>query len=459
MKKSVFEKSLHVPVPVDRLWDWHCRPGAFERLAPAWQKITLSGEHSALEDGNEVCFHLHQGPLRLKWRARLGPVEPPRRFVDTQVEGPFAYWRHVHEMFGEGESRSQLVDTVTYALPAGLGGVPPFKQLARKEIGRLFAFRHHRMASDLERHSGELPGRGKRVLVSGSTGLIGRRLVPYLRTLGYEVRGLTRGKAAGRLYQWDPSSGSVDPEAFQDVDAVIHLAGENIASGRWTKKRRQRIMESRVNGTRILVDAMANARKRPEVFISASGANFYGSGPGRKTEEMPAGDGFLAEVCQRWEEEAFKARNHGIRTLCVRTGIVLDPLGGALSKMLPVFKLGLGGRVGDGRQAFPWIAMDDLLDIYERAIRDAKLQGPVNAVHPERTDQAGFSRALASTLGRPSFMPLPAFAVRAVLGQMGEETLLADLPVEPAFLEAEDHSFRFDSLKAALSFMLGAAQL
>lgn len=457
MKKSVFEKSVQVAVPVDRLWGWHCQPGAFERLAPAWQKLALAGEHSALEDGSEVCFHLQKGPIRLKWRARLGPVEPPRRFVDTQVEGPFAFWQHAHEMIGESEGRSKLVDTVTYALPAGLGGVPPFKGLARKEIERLFAFRHRRMTMDLERHPGELPGRGKIVLISGSTGLIGRRMVPYLRSLGYAVRGLTRGKGAGWLYHWEPSSGSVDPEAFQDVDAVIHLAGENIASGRWTAARRQRIMDSRVSGTRTLVDAMTNAQKRPSVFISASGVNFYGSGPERKTEDLPAGGGFLAEVCRRWEEEALKAREHGIRTVCLRTGIVLDPLGGALAKMLPVFKLGLGGRIGSGQQAFPWIAMDDLLDIYERAIRDVDLSGPVNAVHPERTDQLGFSRTLAAVLKRPAFMPVPAFAVRTVLGQMGEETLLADLPVEPAVLESEGHAFRFDSLRAALSFMLGAA--
>ena len=354
-----------------------------------------------------------------------------------------------------GENSSTLTDDVTYSLPMGLNRIYPFAEMAARELDRVFRFRHRRMAEDLHRYRGESPGEGRTVLVTGATGLIGKRLVPLLRTLGYSVRTLTRGRQDGDTYHWDPDRGKLAPEALDGVDAVIHLAGENIAGGRWTEGRKKLLVESRLRSTRLLTRVMAKLSSRPEVFVSASGANFYGSGGGPKSENDPVGDGFLAGLCADWEKEAREAEKLDIRTVLMRTGVVLDPMGGALAKMLPPFLFGFGGRVGTGKQAFPWIAMDDLLDIYVLALLEKTVCGPVNAVHEATVSQIEFSQTLARVLKRPSVVPLPESMVNLLLGEMGQETLLADLNLVPGVLSAQSHAFRSASLEDALSFMLG----
>lgn len=457
MPTHKFERRVTVPVPVERLWEWHMAPGAFERLAPPWQRIEPVDLPESPAEGARAVFRLRKGPFSIEWRAVLGPVEPPYRFVDTQESGPFGAWRHEHRFAADGARPSVLTDSVTYALPAALGWLPGVAKPARGELERLFRFRHRRMSEDLARFPGELPGPGRTVLVSGSRGLIGSRLVPFLKTLGYTVRGLTRGRGGEGLFHWDPGAGKLDPAALEDVDAVIHLAGENIASGRWTAGRRERILNSRVDGTRTLVEAMGRAKRAPAVLVSASGVNYYPSGSGTVDESSSRGKGFLSEVCERWEAEAMRARGYGIRTVCLRTGVVLDPAGGALAKMLPAFHMGLGGPIGPGRQRLPWIGMDDLLDIYERAMRDSSFDGAVNAVHPQIIEQRRFAKTLGSILRRPAVLPLPEWAVKGLFGKMGEETLLADLAVKPRFLEEGAHPYRHASLEDALAFMLGKA--
>jgi uncharacterized protein (TIGR01777 family) len=455
MHKLQYEKSVCVPVEAGHLWQWHQQAGAFERLSPAWQRIRPVRLQGPEADGCEVSFYLEKGPFSKLWRASISEVEPPYRFVDKQLEGPFRYWCHEHLMTEAGSGRSRLTDRVEYALPFGLGRLPPARGFSSRELERLFKFRHRRMLLDLERHKEGFPGTGKTVLVTGSTGLIGRRLVPYLQTLGYEVRGLTRGPARGNLFHWDPEGGSIGQAALAGVDAVIHLAGENIASGRWTAERKERILRSRVQGTRTIVEAMREAVPAPKVLVCASGVNYYGSGTGPKDEASPQGSGFLAEVCRHWEAEAMRANDAGIRTVCLRTGVVLDPLGGALAKMLPAFRLGLGGPIGSGRQGFPWIGMDDLLDIYERALGEEAFSGPVNAVHPELASQRDFSRILGGVLRRPAALPVPEWFIRLAFGEMGREALLADLQIQPSFLLGQGHAFRETSLAATLSFLLG----
>lgn len=282
----------------------------------------------------------------------------------------------------------------------------------------------------------------KRVLVSGSSGFVGLRLTSALRDQGHEVIGLSRSASGNNVVQWDPGTQQMDAEGLDGVDAVIHLAGENIASGRWTAARKARIRDSRILGTRLLVDKMLQSRQKPSVFISASGINVY--------EE----NGFLASVCREWEKEAMRASESGIRTAVVRTGVVLDPSGGALKKMLPAFRIGMGGPVGDGSQVFPWISMHDLVALYLRILEDDRLHGPVNAVHPQEISQKEFAKALGGALGRPAAVPLPATAVRLLFGQMGEETLLADPVVLPGVLEKLGHEYLDASLDACLQSLI-----
>lgn len=455
MKAADYEKTLKTGIPLRALWDWHERPGAFERLVPPWQRVEVLARPDRLEAGAEVLLRLRAGPFSRIWRARIEEAHPCRGFIDTQAEGPLARWRHEHRMEADGETGASLTDRVTFTLPWGLDRFRPVRNRFRGELERLFTFRHRRMSDDFQRYGAAQPGRGRTVLMTGASGLIGSRLKPLLETLGFSVRALTRGPRQGNRYHWDPGTGELDPEALDGVDAVVHLAGENIAGGLWTASRRRRILDSRVLGTRLLVGTLAGMRHPPRVLVSASGVNFYGSGNGIRDENSPPGDGFLAEVCRQWEAEALKARDLGMGVCCMRTGIVLDPGGGALAKMLPAFRLGLGGPVGSGRQSFPWIAMDDLVDLYAREVLEPRDSGPLNAVHPQQLDQRTFSRLLGRVLRRPARLPLPARMVRLLLGQMGEETLLADLQIRPLVLEERGHPFRYRSLEEALAVMLG----
>ena len=292
------------------------------------------------------------------------------------------------------------------------------------------------------------------VLVTGCTGFIGSRLVSHLKAKGYTVRGLSRHPQEEGIYEWNPSAGWMDLSALEDVEGVIHLAGESIASGRWNAKRKASILNSRVESTRCLVKAMAEMKVPPKAFVCSSGVNFYPFGDTVATESSKPGTGFLAEVCCAWEKEALRAEAFGIRTACVRTGIVLHPDGGVLGRLLPLYRIGLGGRVGSGKQGFPWIGMEDLLDIYEKALSVPDFKGPINAVHPQLIDQKTFNTTLAIVLKRPTLAPLPASVVRLFFGQMGEETLLANLWVKPDSLEQRYHRFFYRSLEEALRLYL-----
>lgn len=457
MKSAVVEHTVPVSVPAEELFRWHERPGALERLSPPWQRVDVR-RRARLEAGERAQLELRWGPLKKEWVARVESARAPEGFTDIQETGPFGAWRHEHLMEEREGGGSCLRERVTYRLPGWLSRCGLARREADRQIRRFLLFRANRLRADMERSLrwGDL--RGKRVLISGRSGLIGRRLGVYLQTLGCEVAGLSRKRDGDGWIRWDPERKELKPAVLEGWDAIIHLAGEPIAGGRWTTKRRRRIRDSRVQSTRLLVERLQNVQKKPEVFLCASGVNFYEQGGSEHTETSPAGSGFLAEVCQEWEAEARKVEQLGIRAVQVRTGVVLDPGGGALGAMLPVFRAGLGGPVGNGRQGFPWIGMDDLLDIYVRAWTEGGLRGPINAVAPEAVDNGGFSRMLGRVLRRPSVLPFPAGLIQLALGDLGRETLLGDLHIRPAALEAHGHPFRHARLEDCLRFLLGRQQ-
>jgi len=295
----------------------------------------------------------------------------------------------------------------------------------------------------------------KRVLITGSTGLIGRHLTAVLRDRGDEVVGLTRGEPPtnGNLIRWDPSGSALDPALVSGFDAVVHLAGENIGEGRWTSGKKARIRGSRVRGTRLLSETLAQTDSPPEVFISSSAVGYYGNrGSDILTEDSGPGDGFLAEVAVAWESAADPAREAGIRVIHPRTGPTLSTL---LSKMLTPFKMGLGGVVAGGSQYLSWIALDDavtglchLIDHGER------LPGPVNLVAPNPVTNREMTHALGRAIRRPTAIPVPAAAARLVLGEMADELLLASQRVSAERLQASGFEFQFPELAAALDHAL-----
>ena len=296
------------------------------------------------------------------------------------------------------------------------------------------------------------------VAVSGAGGLIGSALIPSLRAGGHRAIPLVRRapRPGEDALGWDPSSGAITHAGSAVADIVVHLAGERIVGLRWTAEKKRRIRESRVTATRLLVQTLTRLPKPPAVLVCASGIGYYGSrGDGVLTEDSRAGTGFLADLARDWEAATAAAMALGIRVVNLRLGVVLSAKGGALATMLTPFRLGLGGVVGDGTQWMSWVALDDVIGAILLAIETGGLRGPVNAVAPTPVTNTEFTRTLGRVLGRPTLVPLPAFAARLALGEMADELLLASHRVLPARLEASGYAFRYPSLEGALRAALG----
>ncbi len=290
------------------------------------------------------------------------------------------------------------------------------------------------------------------ILVSGSTGLIGSELVSFLSANQHQVLRLVRhpDTRPGEIY-WDPNAGVLNPQSLEGIDAVVHLAGENLAAGRWTVERKRRIRESRIKGTQLLAQTMARLFDPPKVLVSVSAVGYYGDrGDERLDEESDPGTGFLPDLCRQWEAATQAAMLRGIRVVIPRVGMVLSPKGGALPLMLPVFRLGIGGRLGSGRQFMSWISLEDMVGVIHHVMNNHFLQGPVNAVSPNPVTNREFTQTLAAALSRPSPFVLPSFAARLAFGEMADEALLASTRVYPERLKQSGFKFQFPDLDSAL---------
>jgi len=298
------------------------------------------------------------------------------------------------------------------------------------------------------------------VVVSGSRGLVGAALVPFLTADGHRVTRLVRRTAAKPdEAAWDPVRDAVDASRLDGADGVVHLAGENIAAGRWTSARKAEIRRSRVDGTRTLCEALARLPHPPKILVSASAIGLYGDrGAEVLTEKSAPGTGFLADVCREWEAATGPASRAGIRVVNLRFGMILSPRGGALRKLLLPFRLGMGGRIGSGEQFVSWIVLDDAIRLLHHVLYEETVRGPVNAVAPAPVTNAEFARTLARILRRPTLLPVPAFAARLAFGEMADALLLASARVIPARLRAWGYRFRFPELEAALRHTLGRVE-
>lgn len=437
-----------IAVPPDTLYRWHAQEGAFERLIPPGERVELIDRTGGLEVGARAKLRMRVGPLALPWDAVHTEHVAGRSFTDVAERGPFARWRHEHRFEPEGEGLSRLEDRIEWRLPLGpLGALG--NRWARRRIERMFSFRHRRTSMDLERHHAAALS-PCRIAVSGASGLIGRALVAFLKSGGHDVVPLVRG-GSGPGIAWDPMAGEVDGQALEGIDVVVHLAGENIAGGRWTDARKARIRDSRVMGTATLARAVAGLARPPRVFVSASAVGYYGHvAQGDVTEDSPRGEGFLAEVCDGWERAADPARDAGIRVVHPRFGVVLSAGGGALERMLLPFQAGLGGPIGSGEQWMSAVGLDDAVGAVLHMIADTSLVGPVNITLPEPMSNRAFAQSLGEVLRRPAVLPLPALAVRALFGEMGQALLLEGAPVRPARLQRSGFRFRTPTLRETL---------
>jgi uncharacterized protein (TIGR01777 family) len=456
---SRFTRSTHLPCPADFAFDWHTRPGAFERLTPPWRSVDVLDGGKGVTEGSQITISLAIGPFHHTWTAEHRGLVPGRSFRDVQIAGPFRWWEHSHLVAPEGPDGCLLEDRVDFTLPLGRVGGALGTKLVLRELERVFRYRHDLTARDLAwqwKHRGAKP---MNILVSGSTGLVGTALLPLLTTSGHDVVRLVRSKSkttSRELIHWDPDASYVDAAGLEGIDAIVHLAGEPIAPGRWSPARKARIRDSRVRGTRLLCETIAHLTNPPKTLICASAIGYYGNrGDEVLTETSAPGSGFLAEVCRDWEAACEPARKKGLRVVHLRFGVVLSPAGGALASMLPPFKLGLGGIIGSGGQFMSCIALDDVIGSIAHTLVTPALDGPVNVVGPEPVTNREFTKTLGAVLGRPTVLPLPGFAAKLALGEMADELLLSSLRVQPARLLESGYEFRYPTVESALRHVLG----
>jgi uncharacterized protein len=456
---SRFTKTTRFNVPVQSLFKWHSMPGAISRLSPPWDPLHIIASDRGIQVGAKVLMKMKAGPFGFTWRAKHMEYRENQMFKDVQVKGPFSMWEHTHRFVPDGEHACFLEDIIDYRLPFYPLSHWLFNRALQKKLERIFAWRHRTTARDLADHVSSVPQAPLNILVSGAGGVIGSALIPYLTTAGHRVVRLVRtgaGIAENEVF-WDPYAGILRVEDLGTIDAVIHLSGDNIGEGRWTAKKKKKILESRTVTTQFLTQTLLKLNPRPKVFVCASAVGYYGHHEDHLfTEDDPPGKDFISHVCVEWEKCAAPARENGIRLALLRIGVVLTPAGGALARLLLAHRLGGGvKKIGKGNQFISWVGIDDVLGAIRHVLVQSSIEGPVNLVSPCPATNLEFNKTLAKALGRPAWVAVPAPLVNLIFGQMGREILLLGTRVKPKKLLAGGYRFRHPDLEGALRHVLG----
>ena len=462
-----FEQSTVIPCEQRELFEYHANPGAINRLIPPWENVRIEHRSDSLQVGSEVIIRNSLFGIPLRWHAKHTELNAPYHFQDVQLTGPFHTWIHDHLFASTDSGTSKLTDSIQFEMPLGPIGKLGLG-LIREKLEAMFAYRHATTLADLKFQNFVkpfLPGHRLRIGVTGSSGLIGQRLVDLISVLGFEaIRILRPGSSdrpndyplATRSVVLDAKSGFNDVAVMNNLDAVIHLAGKGIASSRWTEANKQSIRDSRIEGTRSLVQHLLKLQSPPKAFVCASGVGIYGNrGADVLDESAPAGNDFLSQLATDWESAAGEFSRDGGRVACGRLGIAIHPRQGALAKLLLPFQLGLGGPIGDGRQYWSWIHVDDAAAAFLYLAINPNASGPYNLVAPEQVDNRQFATTLGQVLHRPSILPAPAFAMRILLGEMADAMLLSSTRASCNRLLEDGFPFRTANLQSCLRHVLG----
>ena len=491
-KNLIFSYTTKLPFFIKDVFAWHERDGAFERLNPCWAPVKIISSVKGIKDGAKVVVkvpYFGSLPFYMTWKLTHDSYSPPNLFRDVLTRGLFKSWKHSHKFSdlklaveGGDKNIKNLTlyeDSIEFELPFPMNlvfgsdawrWVSELVQRCRtqaqrpaiqikipflsSELNRVFKYRHQILLNDLQEHNGVV---AKKIAISGASGFVGSALTPFLTTGGHTVTKLVRKMTDQKdECYWDQQTSTVDLNKLENLDVFIHLAGENIAEGKWTTAKKNAIRSSRVEATNFLVDRLLKLKNPPKIFISASAIGIYNSSKTETfDEDSEIGSGFLAEVASEWENATKKLSDHGVRVVNLRFGIVLSPNGGALKQMMLPFLCGLGGRLGDGMHYMSWIALEDLIRIIYYSINNEKLNGPINCVAPNPVTNAEFTKIFGKVLKRPTLIPTPIAPLRALYGEMVDAVLLASHRVLPKRLEEAGFKFNFPELEQALRFSLG----
>jgi uncharacterized protein (TIGR01777 family) len=429
-----------VLAPAQFVYDWHTRDGAFERLMPPWESVELLESDGGFEN-REVVVKMKRFGVPIRWVAKHVEAVPGQRFVDEQLSGPFKRWRHSHVFESLGNNRTKMIDDISCALPLSVLSHGVAGGQVKRDVSAMLAYRHAIVGHDLALLA-QYPLPPQVIGITGASGLIGRALVPFLTAAGHKVRHLVRKKRPDWRHEccWDPEVGILDD--FSDMTMLIHLAGESIAAPiRWSQKKKNRLVRSRVRATQALVQQLETTPHQIHTFICASAIGIYPDSTQAMTESSASGEGFLSTLVRDWEAMCNPIRDK-VRVCNARFGVVLHPNGGMLKRLLPLMRAGMLGRIGDGQQFLSWVALDDAIRAIYMMMANASLSGPVNVVSPTPQLQLAWVKEWAKASFRPAMVPLPEPVVRGVMGEMGHELLLKSQHVVPSVLNGINFEFQ-----------------
>ena len=458
----IYEHTATFPYSKDVVWNWHARPGAVRRIMPDWEGIRPV-EVGGIKDGAVTSFRMSIGILPQRWVAKHHSYIEGEQFCDDMIKGPFGRWNHVHKFIETGQTEMQIQDRIDWKLPFHFFTRIGSPIMVMPRVRQMFKHRTRRILADLKRQQMFKDAPRKRVLISGSTGLIGTQLGAFLETDGHDVHRLIRPSTrlhadqdSTKVVKWDDKSGKIIEGSLENFDVIIHLAGAGIGDKRWSKKRKKLIAESREIPTKNLANALANLASPPSLFMCASAVGYYDNrGDEELDENSSTGNGFLAEICRKWEDAAQPAINAGIRTIHMRTGIVTTAAGGMLQQILLPAKLGAMGPIGGGRQWQSWISLDDQIYAMHYLMNHETASGVFNLTAPNPVTQKQFAKVLGKVLRRPAFAPAPGFVMKILFGEMGKSLILDGQKVRPKRLQDLGYTFEHETLEPALRDALG----
>ena len=451
-----FESEM--PVSVEELFAWHEKPSAFTRLCPPWDKIRIIKPPESLQKGTKVELEVKIGPIWKRLVAEHFEYEKNKLFADRQIIGPFGFWEHFHEFIAKTPNASIMRDKIHFSAPFGFLGNLFLTRFLKQKIRETFIYRHETLANDLQACEKAKGTTCRNIAITGANGLIGKNLSIFLEMAGFNVFKITRNTNPNHSNEvsWNPLTEDFPESILKNADAIIHLAGESIATGNWTKSKKEKIKNSRVVSTQKIATALKTIPNRVRAFLCASAIGIYKETPGESlVESSELGSDFLAEVGKEWESAALSATNVVEKVVTMRFGIILSLLGGALPELLKPFQFRMGRFWGYEKANFSWITLDDVLHGILHLLTENIGSGPVNFTAPSSVTNSDFISTLESIYHKKAFIPVPTLPLKLLMGEKAERMILADFKVLPQKLELSGYKFLYPTLEPALRHLLG----